>query len=403
MPNPSISTALVIALTLPSLSLTQTCPNQARITALETGYYNATGTVELSWPQAFENNNADAPWHLSLHVNDTRTHINQGIATTGWDITSPRIDVSQSNCSLPLPPGARNLSATGREYNTFWVGGEYKGGGASPFQDVDWTLRVNDTYTYDLVVTQPVPMLVVSTFAQKRSEDLSIIDAVRVEAQMACVTPSDIVAGSRLPGGGVKQGEEGGGEGTGQGGDESAGVRLGQLHELRVMALGNAKILYGLERFKFFDIVVAYSEAEAKFATILVCSLNGFTKILRKEVASCPLAAARALVHGLHVDTGVLLTKYDVGDQMFGQQGSTRRGEVFSLDNCKGAVCTSRDYDQDDTSTLSRRTPNAPSGPRADYYPAKRTRYDVDRPVDGYVNRRDSDGFETEGRLNYED
>jgi hypothetical protein len=49
--------------------------------------------------------------------------------------------------------------------------------------------------------------------------------------------------------------------------------------------------------------------ADAKFAAILVCSFNDASKILRKEVAACPIAAARAIVHGLHVDTGLLLSK----------------------------------------------------------------------------------------------
>ena len=57
------------------------------------------------------------------------------------------------------------------------------------------------------------------------------------------------------------------------------------------------------------DIAIAYSEPDAKFAAVLVCSFNNATKILRKEVAVCPLAAARAIVHGLHVDSGLLLSK----------------------------------------------------------------------------------------------
>lgn len=91
------------------------------------------------------------------------------------------------------------------------------------------------------------------------------------------------------------------------------------------MALGNAKILYGSEKFKFYgsltrwcstthadtvaDVVLAYSKPEAMFAAILVCSFNDASKILRKEVAACPIAAARAIVYGLHVDTGLLLSE----------------------------------------------------------------------------------------------
>ena len=57
------------------------------------------------------------------------------------------------------------------------------------------------------------------------------------------------------------------------------------------------------------DVVLAYRMPDAKFAAILVCSFNDASKILRKEVAACPIAAARAIVHGLHVDTGLLLSK----------------------------------------------------------------------------------------------
>lgn len=45
------------------------------------------------------------------------------------------------------------------------------------------------------------------------------------------------------------------------------------------------------------------------FAAVLVCTFNEATKILRKEVAACPLAAARAIVHGLHIDSGLLLSE----------------------------------------------------------------------------------------------
>lgn len=63
---------------------------------------------------------------------------------------------------------------------------------------------------------------------------------------------------------------------------------------------------------KPIDVVVAYSEPEAKFAAILVCNFNEATKILRKEVATCPVAAVRAIVYGLHVDTGLLLSMFNL-------------------------------------------------------------------------------------------
>ncbi len=49
------------------------------------------------------------------------------------------------------------------------------------------------------------------------------------------------------------------------------------------------------------------------FAAILVCSFNDASKILRKEVATCPVAAARAIAHGLHKDSGLLLSRYYLG------------------------------------------------------------------------------------------
>ncbi|KAF3050005.1 hypothetical protein E8E11_009658 [Didymella keratinophila] len=172
-------------------------------------------------------------------------------------------------------------------------------------------------------------------------------------------------------------------------------TKLEQLHQLRTMALGNAKILYGSEKFKFFDVVIAYSEPNTMFAAVLVCSFNDATKILRKEVAACPLAAARAIVHRLHVDSGLLLTKYDVGDQIFGQQGGTPRDGEFGLHEWKRAV-NDPGQDQDDVSSLVRGGFSAPTAPRADRQSYKRSRRDTDRGGDYWD--RDS----TEGRLRYD-
>ncbi|KAF1929055.1 uncharacterized protein M421DRAFT_4870 [Didymella exigua CBS 183.55] len=170
-------------------------------------------------------------------------------------------------------------------------------------------------------------------------------------------------------------------------------AKLEQLHELRVMALGNAKIIYGSEKFKFYDVVVAYSAPEAKFAAVLVCNFNEATKILRKEVAACPLAAVRDIVHGLHVDT-----KYNVGDQLFGQQGGTLRDGVFGLHEWKSAVADSS-QDQDDTSSLLRASFSAPAAPRVDRQPYKRSRRDNGR---GDYWDRDLGSREPEGRLSPE-
>ncbi|KAJ4990781.1 hypothetical protein SVAN01_03790 [Stagonosporopsis vannaccii] len=175
--------------------------------------------------------------------------------------------------------------------------------------------------------------------------------------------------------------------------------KLEILHELRLVALGNAKILYGSEKFKFYDVVVACCEPEAKFAAILVCTYNEATKILRKAVAECPLAAARAIVHGLHVDTGLLLCKYDAGDQLFGQQGGTQRGGEFGLYNGKRAV-NDPNRDQDDTSSLVWGNFQAPTGSRADRYSSKRARCDTGK---GDYSDRHAGSRESDGTLNYDD
>jgi hypothetical protein len=152
------------------------------------------------------------------------------------------------------------------------------------------------------------------------------------------------------------------------------------------------------------------------FAVVLVCSFNDVTKILRKEVAACPLAAARAIVHRLHVDSGLLLSgcwplslqfyvltrfaaKYDVGDQIFGQQGGTPRDGEFGLHEWKRAV-NDPSQDQDDTSSLVRGGFSAPTVPRVDRQSYKRSRRDTDRGVDYWD--RDSESRESEGGLRYD-
>ncbi|KAJ4309536.1 hypothetical protein N0V94_008882 [Neodidymelliopsis sp. IMI 364377] len=176
--------------------------------------------------------------------------------------------------------------------------------------------------------------------------------------------------------------------------------KLEHLHELRVMALGNAKVLYGVEKYKFYDIIIAYSEPDAKFAAILVCIFNEATKILRKEIATCPIVAARTIVYGLQKDSGLLLNKYNVGDQLFGQQGGIPADGIFGLYDWKRAV-NDPTQDQDDTSTLVRGGGmGAPIGPRADRTSYKRARRETDR---GDYWDRDSEGRESEGRLRYYD
>mgnify|MGYP004504692999 CR=1 FL=1 len=91
--------------------------------------------------------------------------------------------------------------------------------------------------------------------------------------------------------------------------------------------------------------------------------------------------------------------KYNVGDQLFGQQGGTPHDSEFGLYDWKHAV-NDPTQDQDDTSSLVRGGMPAPTAPRAERYSSKRARRDTDR---GDYWDRDSDSRESEGRLRYDD
>ena len=79
--------------------------------------------------------------------------------------------------------------------------------------------------------------------------------------------------------------------------------------------------------------------------------------------------------------------KYDVGDQLFGQQGVTPRGGKFGLHEWKRAAHDPGE-EQDDTSSLNPGDRRAPLGPRADRYSPRRVRGD--------------DMYESGGRLQYD-
>ncbi|OAF99712.1 uncharacterized protein CC84DRAFT_1181183 [Paraphaeosphaeria sporulosa] len=68
---------------------------------------------------------------------------------------------------------------------------------------------------------------------------------------------------------------------------------------------------------------------------VLVWSLDGYTRILRKETSTCPLETARALADGLMRDAGDLFAVADVGDQLHGQQGYRGGSGKFELDKFK--------------------------------------------------------------------
>ena len=99
-----------------------------------------------------------------------------------------------------------------------------------------------------------------------------------------------------------------------------------------------------------------------------MCSLDGRTRILRKETGSNALEAARVLADGLMKDTGALfstlhlITLYmmiiylysavraKVGDQLYGQQGYREEDGEFRLDVNKSIQRFSGPID--DTRTL---------------------------------------------------
>ncbi|KAF2641607.1 hypothetical protein P280DRAFT_549297 [Massarina eburnea CBS 473.64] len=136
--------------------------------------------------------------------------------------------------------------------------------------------------------------------------------------------------------------------------------KLAQIEALKNRALGSARILYGSEQRKFFDIIIG-SHDDGKHTAMLVCSLDGWSKLLRKEVDVCPVAATRAMVNGLTKDVGTLFTKFDVGDQISGQQGFSGLDGKFALDEHKIAI---RDGPRlDDTRTLRGQYAHTPIGP----------------------------------------
>ncbi|KAF1970424.1 hypothetical protein BU23DRAFT_212647 [Bimuria novae-zelandiae CBS 107.79] len=154
--------------------------------------------------------------------------------------------------------------------------------------------------------------------------------------------------------------------------NESSKVR--DLLDVKQLVLANARVLYGSESRKFFDFVTG-SDTSGKYVCVLICSLDGYTRILRKETHTDPLEAARALANGLIKDAGTLFTKVDIGDQLIGQQGYREEDGKFKLDEYKPVQRFSGPVD--DTKTLRPEyrhgDRSAPRGPAAD---VKRRRYD---------------------------
>ncbi|CAO2656254.1 Nn.00g050570.m01.CDS01 [Neocucurbitaria sp. VM-36] len=156
--------------------------------------------------------------------------------------------------------------------------------------------------------------------------------------------------------------------------------KVEQIKNLRDIALGNCRLLYGSERFKFYDIVVAEDEENASFNAILTCSQDGSTKMLRKDIRDCPVKAVRTMVGQLQKDTALLMKKYDTGSQFRGQQGfKNEKTQKFELD---AYVEDERMVGPDDD-TKGLRYRDLPRGPRADRGGPKRVRMDSGLPYDG--------------------
>ncbi|KAF2026790.1 hypothetical protein EK21DRAFT_29175, partial [Setomelanomma holmii] len=90
---------------------------------------------------------------------------------------------------------------------------------------------------------------------------------------------------------------------------------------LKTTALANCRLLYGSDRFKFYDILQSMDEEENTFCIALVCSREGESKILRMAVDDCPIKAIRSMVVRLQKDCFPVLMNVGAGLQSGGQLG----------------------------------------------------------------------------------
>ncbi|KAF2731719.1 hypothetical protein EJ04DRAFT_566618 [Polyplosphaeria fusca] len=127
--------------------------------------------------------------------------------------------------------------------------------------------------------------------------------------------------------------------------------KISQLRDLKGIATGNARILYGSDRNRFYDIITCYFKDDESYGAFLICTIDGSTKALRKEISDCPVKATRLLVDKLMTDTGKVMCKFDVGTKFSGQQGSIGDDGIFEVFKFKGAE---EDYgkSQDDLRTM---------------------------------------------------
>ncbi|KNG47692.1 dna ligase 1 [Stemphylium lycopersici] len=159
-------------------------------------------------------------------------------------------------------------------------------------------------------------------------------------------------------------------------------ILVEKVKALKEICLGNCRLLYGSERFKFYDIVICEDEDTKEFGAILTCNQNNHTKLLRTETSDSPVKAVRILVDRLQKDTAKLFLKYTVGSQLEGQQGSTDKDTgIYALwDSVLDKRICGHD---DDTAGLVRSWSDAPGGARRP--PPRGPRYDV---ADGPSKRR---------------
>ncbi|KAF1946730.1 hypothetical protein EJ02DRAFT_393867 [Clathrospora elynae] len=145
----------------------------------------------------------------------------------------------------------------------------------------------------------------------------------------------------------------------------TSSMMVDKVNTLKNVCLGNCRLLYGSERFKFYDIVICEDESDKKFCAILTCNQEAMTKLLRTQVSHCPVEAVRTLVDRLQKDTARLFKKYTVGSQLQGQQGYTDKetGNFELADDPKERRIIGPD---DDTAGLLRRWSDAPGGTQRD-------------------------------------
>ncbi|KAF2747671.1 hypothetical protein M011DRAFT_486501 [Sporormia fimetaria CBS 119925] len=161
-----------------------------------------------------------------------------------------------------------------------------------------------------------------------------------------------------------------------------------QMRELKMMTLGNARVIYGNDRNRFYDIITSYTliSGQIQYSSILVVTIDGSTKALRKETASDPLVATRNMVQGLMTDAGSIFARIPTGQRFHGQQGITSEDGTFQV--FEGSMAERKGGGKGDDTRDMERKKAVPRGPAGwcnhngdTYRPAKRK--DVGLDYDG--------------------